>query len=64
MNVVASEISAAAADESVGTATNINEALLTAANYMEEKSGDSGGRKALLILTDNLGLNYGARTSP
>ena len=64
MSVVASEISAAAADESVGTATNINEALLTAANYMEEKSGDSGGRKALLILTDNLGLNYRSPDQP
>ena len=54
MPKVADEIREAASDESVGTATNINDALLTAADYMEEKSGEIG-RKALLILTDNLG---------
>lgn len=63
MSSVASEIREAAADESVGTATNINDALLSAATYMEEKSGESG-RKALLILTDNMGLNYKSPDDP
>ena len=51
MNEVASEIRLAAADESVGTATNINDALLAAADYMQDKAGDTG-RKALLVLTE------------
>jgi Ca-activated chloride channel family protein len=63
MPKVADEITEAASDESVGTATNINDALLTAAEYMEEKSGETG-RKALLILTDNLGLNYKSPDGP
>lgn len=60
---VADEIHEAASDESVGTATNINDALLAAAQYMEEKAGEEG-RKALLILTDNLGLNYKSPDGP
>jgi VWFA-related protein len=63
MTQVAAEIRAAAADESVGTATNINDALLAAAEYMEEKSGETG-RKALLVLTDNMGLNYRSPDQP
>jgi VWFA-related protein len=63
MNEVASEIRLAAADESVGTATNINDALLAAADYMQDKAGDAG-RKALLVLTDNLGLNYKSPDEP
>jgi VWFA-related protein len=57
MSLVADEIRGAASDESVGTATNLNDALLAASDYMDEKSGDIG-RKAVLVLTDNLGLNY------
>jgi VWFA-related protein len=63
MSVVASEIREAAGDESVGTATNLNDALLAAADYMEEKSGETG-RKAVLVLTDNLGLNYKSPDQP
>lgn len=63
MGAVATEIREAAGDESVGTATNLNDALLAAAEYMEEKSGDTG-RKALLVLTDNLGLNYKSPDQP
>lgn len=63
MEEVAGEIRAAAADDSVGTATNINDALLAAARYMEEKSGEAG-RKALLVLTDNMGLNYMSPDEP
>jgi VWFA-related protein len=57
------EIRAAAADESVGTATNVNDALLAAADYMEDRAPDTG-RKALLILTDNLGMNYRSPDEP
>ncbi len=39
---VADEIHEAASDESVGTATNLNDALLAAAHYMEEKGGEEG----------------------
>jgi VWFA-related protein len=53
----------AASDESVGTATNLNDSLLAAAEYMEEKSGETG-RKAVLVLTDNLGLNYKSPDQP
>jgi VWFA-related protein len=63
MSSVAAEIREAAADESVGTATNINDSLLTAAKYMEENAGDTG-RNALLILTDNMGLNYKSADEP
>jgi Ca-activated chloride channel family protein len=60
---VADEIHEAASDESVGTATNLNDALLAAAHYMEEKGGEEG-RKSLLVLTDNLGLNYKSPDRP
>jgi VWFA-related protein len=63
MSEIASEIQLAAADESVGTATNVNDALLAAADYMQDKSGEAG-RKALLVLTDNLGLNYKSPDEP
>jgi VWFA-related protein len=63
MSQIASEIRAAAADDSVGTATNLNDALLAASDYMEEKAGETG-RKALLVLTDNMGLNYKSPDQP
>lgn len=63
MNDVESEIRGAAVDETVGTATNVNDALLDAAEYMQDKSGEAG-RKAILILTDNLGLNYRSPDEP
>jgi VWFA-related protein len=63
MTEVATEIRGAASDESVGTATNLNDSLLAAAEYMEEKSGETG-RKAVLVLTDNLGLNYKSPDQP
>ena len=63
MGEIATEIREAAADESVGTATNINDALLEAAKYIEAKSGDAG-RRALLVVTDNLGLNYKSPDEP
>ena len=45
MPAVADEIHEAASDESVGTATNINDALLTAADYMEENRERSAERR-------------------
>lgn len=44
-------------DPSLGAGTSINEALMDAANYVDTTSGPTG-RRAVLILTDNLGLNY------
>lgn len=63
ISAIAEEIRSAAGDEDVGSATNLNDALLAAADFMEEKSGETG-RKALLVLTDNLGLNYKSPDEP
>jgi VWFA-related protein len=41
----------------VGTSTLINSAVLDAAHYMEKHAGP-GGRRAILILTDNLSTSY------
>jgi VWFA-related protein len=63
MWAVADEIRAAVWDESLGSGTNINDALLAAAGYLDRQAGDTG-RKAVLILTDNLGLNYRSPDEP
>jgi hypothetical protein len=44
-------------DDSLGSGTAINDAILDAAKYMQEQAGEKG-RRAILILTDNMGLNY------
>ncbi|HYP13508.1 MAG TPA: VWA domain-containing protein [Bryobacteraceae bacterium] len=54
---VATEIRSAVWDESLGSGTNINDALAEAARYLDT-SAPENGRRAVLILTDNLGLNY------
>jgi VWFA-related protein len=41
----------------VGTSTLINSAVIDAAHYMEKHAGP-GGRRAILILTDNLSTSY------
>ena len=41
----------------VGTSTLINSAVMSAAHYMEKHAGP-GGRRAILILTDNLSMSY------
>jgi VWFA-related protein len=41
----------------VGTSTLINSAVMDAARYMEKHAGP-GGRRAILILTDNLSTSY------
>jgi VWFA-related protein len=57
LDAVARGIKVAEWQERLGSGTAINDALVDAAHYMREKAGESG-RKAILILTDNLGLNY------
>ena len=42
----------------VGAGTNINPSVVEAARYMREKAGNQRGRRAIVILTDNEGLNY------
>ncbi|MDZ4800375.1 MAG: VWA domain-containing protein [Bryobacteraceae bacterium] len=55
---VASELKRAAGlDPTLGAGTSINEALIDAAKYVDSSAGETG-RRAVLILTDNLGLNY------
>lgn len=57
LDKVAQEIRDAVWDESLGSGTSINEALDAAARHVDE-TADETGRRAVLILTDNLGLNY------
>jgi VWFA-related protein len=54
---VADQIRSAVTDQTLGAGTNINDAILSAARQTAEESTPRG-RKAVLILTDNLGLNY------
>jgi VWFA-related protein len=54
---VAREMSAAVREQGLGAGTAINEALLAAAAYAGRQPARPG-RRAILILTDNLGLNY------
>ncbi len=58
---VAREIKDAVHDESVGTATLINSAVLDASAYMKTLDRDPHamqGRRAILIITDNFSINY------
>jgi VWFA-related protein len=41
----------------VGSSTQINSSVVSAARYMEQHAGP-GGRRAILILTDNLSMSY------
>ena len=52
---VEAEIKAAVNDKDVGAETAINDAIVSGANYLDKDS--STGRRAILILTDNFGLN-------
>jgi VWFA-related protein len=57
-NAVASELrKATSIDPSLGAGTSINEALLEASKYIDTSLVEPG-RRAVLIITDNLGLNY------
>jgi VWFA-related protein len=53
----ARQIGAAVKDWDVGTTTLINSAVMDAAHYMEQHAGPDG-RRAILILTDNLSTSY------
>ena len=44
-------------DESLGTGTEINRALMDAARYLTESASDTG-RRSVLIVTDNNDVNY------
>jgi VWFA-related protein len=65
---VAREIGDAVWDEDLGSGTSINTSILNSVDYMqkshrEKQTHDVGGmndRHAILIVTDNLGLNYQA----
>jgi len=53
----ARNISGALKDWDVGSSTMINSAVVDAARFMEKNAGQ-GGRRAILILTDNLSTSY------
>ena len=63
MSMVADEIRRAVWDETLGSGTNINDALLAAAKHIDATAGETG-RRAVLILTDNMGLNYKSPDQP
>jgi len=63
MTQVASELRGSVTDDTLGAGTNINESLLSAVSYIEETAGNSG-RRAVLAITDNLGLNYKSPDQP
>jgi VWFA-related protein len=54
----AKAIAEALTEKSVGSGTLINPALLDAARYLGAEGLDRVGRRAIVILTDNQGLNY------
>ncbi len=47
-------------EKKVGAGTNINPSIVEAARYMRGQAGNKPGRRAIVILTDNEGLNYQA----
>jgi len=53
----ARQISSAVHDHDVGVTTQINAAVVDAAHYMQTHA-DATGRRAILILTDNLSMSY------
>jgi VWFA-related protein len=53
----ARQIGSAVTKWDVGTTTQINSAVMDAAHYMQAHAGP-GGRRAILILTDNLSMSY------
>lgn len=55
--LVTDKLRTAIRDRSLGSGTQINHALRDAAAYFSEKAPASG-RRAVLIVTDNLGVNY------
>jgi VWFA-related protein len=56
-DTVAAELKNAIRDRTLGSGTQINHAIRDAAKYFEEKA-PLNGRRAVLIVTDNMGVNY------
>ena len=63
LDAVAEAIRSAAEDQSMSPYTAINDGLLDAAKYTDQHGGETG-RHAILIVTDNLGLNYQSPDAP
>jgi VWFA-related protein len=55
---VSKQISEAVHEQSLGSGTRINAAVLDAAAYARRQLEGKPGRRAIVILTDNSGLNY------
>ncbi len=55
---VSREIGPAARDSTLGSGTATNAAILEAARYMSGSLEGRAGRRAIIIVTDNRGLNY------
>ncbi len=53
---VSRQISSAVGDKSLGSGTLINHAVVAASEYLQ--ANITSGRRAILVITDNLGLNY------
>jgi VWFA-related protein len=60
---VADALRTAVYDDSLGAGTNINDALLAAAKHIELTAGETG-RRAVLVVSDNVGLNYRSPDQP
>ena len=57
---VSNEIGSSIREKELGSGTTINESLLAAAEHINRHVDVKPGRRAILILTDNSGLNYQA----
>lgn len=55
----ARQIGVAIHGHDVGVGTSINSAILDAAEYIKAHADSAPGRRAILIVTDDLGLNHG-----
>ncbi len=58
IGAIPSAIAGAVRARNLGAATRINAAIIDAAGRLDEEAGAQHGRRAILILTDNKGLNY------
>jgi len=57
----ATALGQASREKDVGSGTAINPSVISAANYVRENVRNRPGRRAIMILTDNEGLNYQLR---
>jgi Ca-activated chloride channel family protein len=58
LGAVGPVIGGARKERGVGSATVINPAIVAAAGYVGAQAGNKPGRRAVVILTDNEGINY------